>query len=116
MGLAKSELYLWQVAEFYEHRRLLASIIDDPGMELHHPLQPGTMAVVHNHRVMHGRTAFVGTRGLCGCYIGDDEFRSRLRLLARSTKGSDGEGEDAWNVLLAEGMDNRAMPPTSTRY
>jgi hypothetical protein len=31
---------------------------------------------------MHGRTAFTGKRGLCGCYIGDDEFRSKLRRLA----------------------------------
>ena len=28
-------------------------------MELQLPLQPGTMAVVHNHRVLHGRESKV---------------------------------------------------------
>ena len=79
--LTLSHLPPEEVVLFYEHRRLLSAIVTDPKMELRLPLQPGTMAVIHNHRVMHGRTAFTGRRGLCGCYIGDDEFRSVLRQL-----------------------------------
>ena len=83
-------------------------------MELLLPLQPGTMAIVHNHRVMHGRTAFTGRRGLCGCYIGDDEFRSTLRQLAGQEQG--GGSDDAWNLLLAEGLDAGLTPPARIRY
>ena len=36
---------------------------------------------VDNHRVLHGRSSFTGTRHMCGAYIGGDEFRSRLAVL-----------------------------------
>ena len=38
--------------------------------------------VVDNHRVLHGRSAFDGKRRMCGAYIGMDEYRSRLAVLA----------------------------------
>ena len=99
--------------------RLLSSIITESQMEFRLPLQPGTLAVVHNHRVMHGRTAFTGTRGLCGCYIGDDEFRSTIRQLALQAQ-SEGEERtsngDAWNLLLAEGLGAGLTPPARVRY
>ena len=39
-------------------------------------------AVVDNHRVLHGRSAFTGKRRMCGAYIGKDEFTSKLVVLA----------------------------------
>lgn len=103
---------------------MLSAIVTDPQMELKLPLHPGTMAVVHNHRVMHGRTAFKGKRGLCGCYVGDDEFRSTIRQLAlqaQATRGhglqsnSEGEGvssdTDVWNLLLSESLGAELTPP-----
>lgn len=87
---------------------MLSAIVTDPQMELKLPLRPGTMAVVHNHRVMHGRTAFKGKRGLCGCYVGDDEFRSSVRQLAlqaqNNSVGVAGSGStDAWNLTESLG-------------
>lgn len=38
-------------------------------------------AVVDNHRVLHGRSAFDGKRRMCGAYIGIDEYRSKLTVL-----------------------------------
>ena len=119
-----SHLAADDVREFYWHLRQLSDIVEDEAMEYRMALEPGTMVVVHNHRVMHGRTAFNGTRGLCGCYIGDDEFRSTLRRLAREQRenahlpqGSKAsEASEAWSVLLAEGLDARITPPTSIRY
>ena len=40
------------------------------------------ISVIDNHRVLHGRSAFNGKRRMCGAYIGADEFRSRLSVLA----------------------------------
>ena len=39
------------------------------------------LAVVDNHRVLHGRSAFDGRRRMCGAYIGMDEYRSKLAVL-----------------------------------
>jgi trimethyllysine dioxygenase len=110
--LTLSHLPSKQVEEFYEHHQHLARIITDPAMEYHHVLKPGMMAVVHNHRVMHGRNAFLGTRGLCGCYIGDDEFRSKLRRLAQLNKEKGHAADNTWNILLNESLDAGITPPS----
>src|SRR5277367_3131141 len=39
------------------------------------------VAVLDNHRVLHGRSAFSGKRRMCGAYIGVDEYRSKLAVL-----------------------------------
>lgn len=46
-------------------------------------LSPGTMVVIDNWRVMHGRSAFTGQRRMCGAYVGYDDWRSRLETLKR---------------------------------
>lgn len=47
-------------------------------------VQLGSKAViVDNWRVLHGRSSFTGYRRVIGCYIGYDEFQSRLRTLNR---------------------------------
>ena len=67
-------------------------------------------------------TAFTGTRGICGCYIGDDEFRSKLRQLAKEQQGTqhassfENTAGDAWNLLLGEGLDGGLVPPARLRY
>jgi trimethyllysine dioxygenase len=38
-------------------------------------------AVIDNHRVLHGRSAFDGKRRMCGAYVGVDEYRSKLAVL-----------------------------------
>ena len=57
---------------------------------------------IDNHRVLHGRAAFDGTRRMCGAYIGVDEFRSRLGVLGEKFApklASQEEGKrDVWSV------------------
>ena len=48
-------------------------------------LRPGTAVLFDNWRVLHGRAAFTGPRTIVGCYIGMDEYRSRLRVVAGET-------------------------------
>eukprot|EP00966_Prymnesium_polylepis_P322216 7378481-Prymnesium_polylepis.1 len=43
-----------------------------------------------DHRVLHGRHAFVGHRRLLGCYIQADDWRSRLRVLEAAMGESKG--------------------------
>ncbi|KAG9055433.1 hypothetical protein FS842_002207 [Serendipita sp. 407] len=51
-------------------------------------LTAGTVVVVDNHRVLHGRSAFTGKRRMCGAYIGLDDWRARLDAL----RGRYGQG------------------------
>lgn len=46
-------------------------------------LRPGTMVVIDNWRVMHGRSTFTGERRMCGAYVGHDDWHSRLETLRR---------------------------------
>ena len=60
---------------YYRGRRWLAAALNDPTRQLNYRMRSGDVAVVDNHRVLHGRTAFDPTRGarhLQGCYIDHD--------------------------------------------
>ncbi|KAL3664044.1 hypothetical protein V7S43_010930 [Phytophthora oleae] len=71
-----------EVGEFYQAHRKLLEVMRRPEMEFCKKLLVGEMMVVDNHRVMHGRHAFQGgDRAMIGCYIGQTEYESRLRVL-----------------------------------
>ena len=66
-------------------------------------------AVVDNHRVLHGRSAFDGKRRMCGAYIGVDEYKSKLAVLKEKfdpqLKGdtdasTDAGGRSVWSPYL----------------
>ncbi|KAK1833334.1 trimethyllysine dioxygenase [Podospora conica] len=44
-------------------------------------LEPGTVLIFDNWRVLHGRSAFTGKRRVCGGYISRDDWVSRWRML-----------------------------------
>ncbi len=72
---------------FYAAYRKLAAIVRRPELELRLRLRPGDIAVVDNHRVLHGRDAFdpaSGERRLQGCYVDREALFSRLAVLQRS--------------------------------
>ena len=52
-------------------------------------LTPLPRAVFDNLRVLHGRSAYTGSRRLCGAYVNGDDYRSRLRGLERQYGGGD---------------------------
>lgn len=52
-------------------------------------LRPGTVVVIDNWRVLHGRAAFTGVRRMCGAYIGRDDWVSRRYALSS-------DSDDVW--------------------
>ena len=56
--------------------------------------------VLNNHRVLHGRSAFDGTRRMCGAYIGIDDYRSRLAVLTEKFASDIGATDEG---VLAKG-------------
>lgn len=48
-------------------------------MYWNHCMQPGTVMIYNNWRVLHGRTSFTGKRIFGGCYVSMTEFLSKAR-------------------------------------
>ncbi|KAE8215598.1 hypothetical protein CF327_g1127 [Tilletia walkeri] len=69
------------VEPFYDALRKWHAILTSVEGEYWSQLVPGTALIFDNHRVLHGRAAFVGARRLCGAYVSHDDFRSRLSVL-----------------------------------
>ncbi|CAB4549029.1 MAG: trimethyllysine dioxygenase [Actinomycetes bacterium] len=55
-------------------------LANDLSLQWRHVLRPGEALLFDNWRVLHGRTAYTGTRRLCGAYLNHEDFESRLRL------------------------------------
>lgn len=51
----------------------------------------GDALLLDNHRVLHGRHAFTGTRNLLGCYMTAADWQSRCRVLEQRVGGAAGE-------------------------
>lgn len=75
------------VPELYGALRRWTAAIDDPANAITIELAPGDLLALHNHRVLHGRTAFElgahGRRRLLGCYLDIEDLLSRRAVLAR---------------------------------
>ncbi|KAL9937329.1 hypothetical protein V8E36_003738 [Tilletia maclaganii] len=69
------------VEPFYDALRKWHAILTSAEGEYWSQLVPGTALIFDNHRVLHGRAAFVGARRLCGAYVSHDDYRSRLSVL-----------------------------------
>lgn len=85
------------VQPFYTALGHWHSILTSTSGEYWQQLTPGNALIFDNHRVLHGRSAFVGQRRLCGAYVNHDDYRSRFDTLKKrfgasssaSTKGED---------------------------
>ncbi|KAK3359748.1 hypothetical protein B0T25DRAFT_108493 [Lasiosphaeria hispida] len=64
---------------WYNAARKWDEILKRENMQFKFQLKPGTVLIFDNWRVLHGRTAFTGTRRICGGYISMDDFNSRWR-------------------------------------
>ena len=70
---------------FYEGRRRLNQMANSPEYMISFPFRPGTLLMMDNYRLLHGRTAFDGKQGhrhLQGCYIDHDGPDGLYRTLA----------------------------------
>jgi len=66
----------------YKALASLGALLEDPNAALKFKLRPGRLLLVDNWRVLHGRTAFVGRRELCGCYLPRDDWLNKARQMA----------------------------------
>ncbi|WFD33950.1 trimethyllysine dioxygenase [Malassezia cuniculi] len=79
-----------QVEPFYEALRCWHNILTDKQSEYWFRLRPGTAMIFDNHRVLHGRASFIGSRRLCGAYVPHDDYRSRLSVLRINYESPEG--------------------------
>ncbi|KAK4687229.1 trimethyllysine dioxygenase, partial [Tremellales sp. Uapishka_1] len=84
-----------EIKEWYRAARLFEAIVATSEQEHWFQLEPGTMVVIDNWRVMHGRSGFKGERRMCGAYVGADDWRSRLESL-RAGEGNEGMWDKGW--------------------
>jgi len=68
---------------YYKAYRKFSNIIDDPKMAVSFKLNPGDCFIVDNTRVLHARTAYLGTgsRWLQGCYVDKDGLLSKISTM-----------------------------------
>jgi gamma-butyrobetaine dioxygenase len=57
--------------------------IPDPANEIRFKMKAGDVTIFDNQRMLHGRTAFKGSRHLRTAYVERDFFHSNLRVLSR---------------------------------
>lgn len=67
----------------YDALRAFDDLANDLRLQWRHTLAPGQAMLFDNWRVLHGRTAYTGSRRLCGAYLNHEDFESRLRLAGR---------------------------------
>lgn len=71
------------VPAFYRAWRALTAAVEDPEGEVWVKLEPGSLIVINNRRVMHGRSGVSGHSGrvLVGAYVTYEDYMSRLSVL-----------------------------------
>lgn len=69
------------VGLFYEAYKLLGEEINKQENQYWVKLQPGTLVIIDNWRVLHGRSAFTGARQLCSCYISRRDWTNTAKML-----------------------------------
>ena len=92
--ISPSDLEAWYVAIGLWH-----GLLTSPENEFWVQLEPGTVVVADNYRILHGRKAFTGKRRMCGAYIGGDDYRSRLSSLKEKYEG-ERRSRSVWHPRL----------------
>lgn len=65
---------------FYRALDTLATLVDDPTLKFRQKMQPGTMVVFDNRRILHGRSAYSNLkaeRHFEGCYVSSDDIKAQ---------------------------------------
>ncbi|KAI8821176.1 uncharacterized protein EV422DRAFT_56770 [Fimicolochytrium jonesii] len=69
------------MAVFYAALQLWTRLLKEDEWQVRIKMPRGRAAIVDNWRVLHGRTAFTGSRALCAAYVNRDDWRSRVRMV-----------------------------------
>ena len=72
-----------EIRPAYAALRKLIGLVYDPRAAFCFRLEAGDAMLFDNHRVLHARMAFSGTRHIRQCHVDRDEFLSRLETLDR---------------------------------
>ena len=67
------------VGTFYRHLRTMAMLVKKKENEYQFHLSPGTVMIIDNWRLLHGRGSYRGERVLKGCYYSRSDFMSKAR-------------------------------------
>eukprot|EP00092_Neocalanus_flemingeri_P108843 GFUD01139799.1.p1 GENE.GFUD01139799.1~~GFUD01139799.1.p1 ORF type:complete len:286 (-),score=56.17 GFUD01139799.1:145-1002(-) len=70
-----------KLEDFYSALETLTRIIEDPSNEVWIKLEPGTVLVLDNWRILHGRSSFSGKRSLFSSYVGRSDLKSEAKVL-----------------------------------
>ncbi|XP_059220503.1 trimethyllysine dioxygenase, mitochondrial-like [Stomoxys calcitrans] len=70
-----------EMRDFYESLREFLTIAHDPGNWWQLKLNPGTMVIFDNWRLLHGRQAYTGKRVMIGGYVQRTDFLSKARVM-----------------------------------
>lgn len=68
-----------KMMQFYKHFTALAKEVQSSENEWRFQLEPGTVCIFDNWRLLHGRSAFNGRREMVGCYVARRDFLSVAR-------------------------------------
>lgn len=68
-----------KIRQFYNDLKILAKELENPENRVTFKLEPGTVMIFDNWRVLHGRNAYSGKRTMTGCYVQRTEYLSALR-------------------------------------
>ena len=74
---------------FYAARRRIHELSNDDEFQIRFPFKEGTLLMMDNYRLLHGRTGFNGKQGhrhLQGCYTDHDGATSLYRMLANGSQ------------------------------
>lgn len=69
-----------KIRELYSDLKVLAREFENSDNRITFKLQPGTVMIFDNWRVLHGRVAYTGKRTMTGCYVARTEYQSALRV------------------------------------
>lgn len=64
---------------YYKHLKTLASLVRSKENEHWLHLRPGTVMIIDNWRLIHGRASYQAHRVIHGCYYTRSDFMSKAR-------------------------------------
>ena len=76
-----------ELENYYSAKRIFHSMINSPDYMIRFRLDAGSLLIVDNYRVLHGRTSFntsEGNRFLQGLYIDHDSIESKYKVLKQN--------------------------------